>query len=211
MTLRSRCLRRALTLTAVATVALPGVAEAAVLERLTLDTRKNSDTRMAGVKSRAVLAAGRFYVVTVRGTYSEYAAPLWVGRPTCGQPEFRPLFASPSVRNGRVGSDPEFAFALPDAPNVFGRECRLVAAAPQRIEDFQVNTGVRVAGSSWNHPTLLGGVPVKPTKRHQYRYVIQGAGKRVKFRIHDTAPRDNYGRLKISLRKAKAPSVTPAV
>lgn len=108
------------------------------------------------------------------GTYSEYAAPVWNRNRPCGKSHSRPLYRSEVVRNGRVGSDAEFAFALPQARIVKGSYCRLVTAAPQRIREIQVNTGVRIGRSLWKHPTLLGTPPVKPTRSRSYRYVVQG-------------------------------------
>lgn len=203
--------RLPLIMTGLALLAVPSASEAAVLERVTLNTERDSIKRMAGAQSRTVLKRDRTYVLTVSGTYSEYAAPLW-NRATCGKPRARPHYRSEGTRNGRVGSDAEFAFALPKARNVLGKDCRLVTAAPQRIGDFQANTGVRVGRTLWNHPTLLGKPPVKPTRSHSYRYVVQGGGKRIKFRVHDTQPRDNYGKLRITIREraVSAPAIPPA-
>ena len=42
------------------------------------------------------------------------------------------------------------------------------------------------------------------TKGHIYRYPLRGAGKRAGFQLLDDKPKDNYGRLRILVRAAKA-------
>lgn len=210
----SRGIRLPLMLAGLGLVAVPSASEAAALERIRLDTHKEGKMRV--VKSRTVLVTGRSYVLKVRGTYSEYSAPTWARRRFCGKPEFRPQFKSPKVRNGRVGADAEFTFGLPTGNGVRlnGQDCLSIAAAPQRVGDFQVNTGVVVprpgvvTPRKWNHPSLLRAGAPRYSKRHTYRYLVQGAGKRIKLRVHDTAPSDNYGVLRIALYRG--PTAAPA-
>lgn len=215
MKFSARGIRLPLILAGFGLVAVPSASEAAALERIELDTRKAGKMRI--VQSRTVLEAGRSYVLKVRGTYSEYSVPTWTRRQYCGNPEFRPLYKSAGMRNGRVGADPEFTFALPTGklvrPN--GQDCAAVSAAPQRVGDFQVNTGVVVsrpgvvARRKWHHPSLLRAGAPRYSKRHTYRYLVQGAGKRIKLRVHDNAPSDNYGVLRIALYRGPAAAPAP--
>lgn len=218
MRFASRSIKLPLMLAGFGLIAVPSVSSAAAIERIKLDTHKEGKMRV--VKSRTVLVAGRSYVLKVRGTYSEYSFPTWTRRQFCGNPEFRPVYKSAGVRNGRVGADPEFTFALPTGklvrPN--GQDCLSVSEAPQRVGDFQINTGVVVprpnlVSRKWHHPALLRGGSPRYSKRHTYRYLVQGAGKRIRFRVHDTAPSDNYGVLRIAMYRgpAAAPAPTSAV
>lgn len=213
MKLRTKGMKASLVVAAFGALAVPSVSEAAVLERMKLDVR--SEGKMRVVKSRTVLVAGRNYVLKVRGTYSEYSPPTW--KRFCGKSEFRPQFKTAKVRNGRVGADAEFTFALPTVDTgirLNGQDCEAISAAPQRVGDFQVNTGVAiprpgiVTPRKWNHPSLLRAGTPRYSTRHSYRYVVQGAGKRIKLRVHDYAPGDNYGVLRIGLYRG--PAVAPA-
>lgn len=215
MKLRYKGMKVPLIVAAFGGLAVPSVSEAASLERMKLNVR--SEGKMRVVKSRTVLVAGRNYVLKVRGTYSEYSPKTWTR--FCGTPEFRPQFKSPKVLNGRVGADAEYTFALPTVgtgirPN--GQDCDAVSAAPQRVGDFQVNTGVAiprpgvVTPRKWNHPSLLRAGAPRYSTRHTYRYLVQGAGKRIKLRVHDLGPSDNYGVLRIALYRGPATAPAPS-
>jgi len=158
----------------------------------THDVRKNTSTKVVGpVKSRSLLATGKPYVATVKGTWSYYEVKAYR---TCGKPERRPTYRSPSVDNGRVGSDAEFFFADRSA------QCRLRggrALAPGI--QFRISLG-----GAYQRILPLGPALTRPTKGHIYRYPLRGAGKRAGFQLLDNKPKDNYGRLRILVRAAKA-------
>jgi hypothetical protein len=173
---------------------LPAVAASqAPTQRLTLDTYDpGRDWYTKPAVTKRVLTRGRFYVVTARGTFSFYS--LRSGARLCGQPEARPLYRTPRAVNRRAVADPEFFFADPMSFCGRGR-----ARPPRLWTGFQISLGGRYS----EVPRPLGA-PATPSANHSYRYAVRGAGKRAKFRLRDYPTRDNYGRIHLRLRVAKA-------
>jgi hypothetical protein len=167
----------------------PTAAGAALL----FDTHDPGRDRFAGPKrTKERLAAGKPYVLTVRGTFSLYS-PSWVrtkGR--CGRPLRRPIYPSPGVDNGRVGADAEFVFADKR------QQCRLAGGVPYAWAGLQVSTGGRYVELD----ALLQDI-TRPRADHTYRYAVVGRGARLRVRMRDPNTQDNYGRLRFALRRAR--------
>jgi hypothetical protein len=64
---------------------------------------------------------------------------------------------------------------------------------------FQIDTG-----SGFGHREPDGGPFSAPTRSHKYRYVVTGQGAPASFRFLDTPNDDNYGVLKISVKRLKS-------
>jgi hypothetical protein len=138
----------------------------------------------------SVLKKGVRYVARVRGTYSIYTD--WtVG---CGISEPQPIFKSPGTQNGQVMADAEFYFADRAKP------CARRTPSLGRYSGFRIKTKRK-----YTNPVLLGPVPVTARPDHTYRYAVIGAGRRARFqRIPTTHAEDNYGRFRITVRRARA-------
>ncbi len=133
------------------------------------------------------------YVLIARGTASFFDSAAYAQG--CGSfPEPRPIYPSPRRRNGLVGLDPEFIFAEPR----IARRCQ-GDNPPFRVKVFQVSTR-----RAFRHPPLLGPNPTRVAPDHRYRYPLIGAGARPRFRISDPFARDNYGRFRLTVRRARA-------
>ena len=136
-------------------------------------------------------------LLTVRGTLSFYPKAEWLAPPpplaVCGRPEARPRFPSPRGLLGPVGFDAETIFALPTTPE---RCARL--AVPRPWSNFQVAVGTRFV-----HPRRLPARASRPDRPHEYRYHVRGRGRPVRFRLLDSQATDNYGRLRITVRRAR--------
>ncbi len=158
-----------------------------------LDSFDRGRDRYAGpVRFAQRLENGRPYVVAAQGTVSFFSNSAYADN--CGsKPELRPLFASRGRPRGPVGFDPEFIFAEPRARG----QCRQ-PTPPFRSLSFQMS-----AGLAFRHPAPLGSAPEVPTPRHGYAYPLVGRGQRPRFRLYDENTRDNYGRLKVTVRRAR--------
>lgn len=142
------------------------------------------------------IPSGAYYVATVDGSFSYYAAinygvPQRPWKIVCGTPGSSAKYRG-AGGGGRVGFDAEFVFARPWTKN----KC-LKAHLPVRWGNFQMN-----AGEGWHHPMLLGSVPTAPRPGHTYSYAIVGQDRRANFRLRDVYVRDNYGLLNITVRPA---------
>jgi len=149
---------------------------------------------MAGpVTTPNVLKAGRTYRVTVKGTYSAYAAALMRGTTSgwhlCGTPVSVP-------RKSRIsdveGQDAEFIFAEPK-PN--GTFC---PALPFVHRNFVISANG--PSGPFVHVDPVGGDPRQVDADHSYVYEITGTGDRASFAVLDSNTRDNYGTLTIRVR-----------
>ncbi len=181
-------------------VIAPAMSEAAPrggvlrFERLTLDSHEPRDDGAAGpVRTQRRLQRRARYLVTVQGSLSYYPQALWVtppaGQIVCGRPEPRPMYPSPGQPAGPVGFDAETMYALPTRP----AHCnRLDLPTPWR--NFQIATGSR-----FTHPG--SGRRTRPSRAHRYRYRIQGSGRPLRLRLVDSEASDNYGRLKVTVRR----------
>lgn len=197
--------RRFLTAAAVAismgpALTAPAVSEAAAptgvlrFERLTLDSHERRDDGAAGpVRTQRRLQRRARYLVTVQGTLSYYPQALWVappvGQTVCGRPDPHPMFPSPGQPAGPVGFDAETMYALPTRPAHCDR-----LDLPTSWKNFQIATASR-----FTHPG--SGRRTRPNRAHRYRYRIQGSGRPLRLRLVDSEASDNYGRLKVTVRR----------
>lgn len=112
----------------------------------------------------------------------------------CGKPERRPMYRSPGVRNGRVGADVEFIFAEREAhcskwgPQALGAGVSFEMTLARKYKDMDP----------------MGWPMAAPTPEHTYRYALVGQGRRAGFRIREFNMVDNYGRIRILVRRARA-------
>jgi hypothetical protein len=180
-------------------LAVPAGAATGPTAKLTLDSfgalKKHSKTRFVrDVAKTPGLLRGIPYVATVRGTYSGWRREQYTakGAVVCGKPERRPLFPTPGAPNGRVGLDPQFAFATP-----VGGDCTKISL-PASQARFQIN-----AQGKYRYPAPLRPLTA-PSASHAYRYPILGTGAAARFRIPDPFPLDNYGRFVIKVKRATA-------
>jgi hypothetical protein len=190
---------------AFASTAAAAVAPQSSVEHLTLDSYHNWNRNYTPpVSSDNRLAANSHYVATVSGTFSYYASKDYSSHPlapwtiVCGTPNRSSMYPGSLGGYGPVGFDAEFVFSRPWTP----KRCAK-AHLPQRWPNFEANTG-----EGWSHPQILGALPTVPTSDHTYSFAIAGTGARVQFRLRDVWTRDNYGLLKISLRRATSADCT---
>lgn len=181
------------------TVVTGAGAEAPTLKRQTLylDSYERRTKSAGPVSTRRKLERGRWYLVTVSGTFSYFEPALLRGRRYCGRPERRPQRRSRGRSNGRVFADVETLFALPR-----GRRAGSCDALPYHWGNFEMTAGRR-----FSHVEPIGGPRKRPNRRHRYRYLLQGQGRVARFRLRDVYPRDNYGVLTIKVRRATASEV----
>jgi hypothetical protein len=148
------------------------------------------------VDSTARLANNTLYVATVQGAFSYYAAIDYLDPQTpfavmCGTPGTAPLFSS-AGGSGKVSNDAQFILAIPSATTCAG------VVTPRPWFGFQINDH-----AYWTHPSILSTHPLtRPTRTHAYQYALLGRGRRVGFRLADPDTRDDYGALRITLRRA---------
>lgn len=201
-------IRRLTSVTVAATVMAlpliaPGTGEAASreeplrFERLSIDSNERRDDGAAGpIRTERRLQRRARYLVTVQGTLSYYPQPMWLtppaGQVVCGRAETRPMFPSPGQPAGPVGFDAETMFALPTRPAHCGR-----LALPSAWRNFQLAVGRR-----FTHPG--SGRRTRPTRTHRYRYRVSGLGQRLRLRLVDSDTTDNYGRLRVSVRRLRS-------
>ena len=159
-----------------------------------LDAYDRGRDRYAGpLRMAERLERGRPYVAEVRGTASFFIPRLYTDN--CGsRPESRPLFRSLRRPNGAVGFDSEFVFAEPRV----ARQCAQ-PNPPFRTDVFQLSTGL-----AYRHVAPLGRTLTAPRRSHRYAYPLVGRGRPAKFRVVDGNTRDNYGRFRITVRRARA-------
>lgn len=149
-----------------------------------------SDPYAGPVKSQKLLR-GVPYVAKVRGTFSFFERAQFKD-PFCGHTERRPIYPTPHRPNGPVVGDAEFLFA-DTAPNCARRSSPLTATT------FQIATYRR-----YRDLVTMGGQLQAPRRDHVYRYAIIGRGRPARFRLADDFTKDNYGRLRITIRRATA-------
>ena len=140
------------------------------------------DTSVGSVTSQGSLQAGRSYVVTVQGTWSDWGDKL------NGAPEPDAMFpTSGTVRKStQVGLDADTEFARP--PEGSG-------TPPQHWTQLQFS----LDGATWAHVEPVGGPYSKPQPNHLYTYHLTGRGHPLGVRVADTPLTDNYGALRISV------------
>ncbi|HET6508481.1 MAG TPA: hypothetical protein VFG42_16925 [Baekduia sp.] len=152
------------------------------------------------MSSPGSLADNVWYVVTAQGTASFSKPSQWVhpkrrhGRPAvvCGTPEAAPMFPSPYAATGKVGFDPESMFARIAGARKCGKD-----TLPRTTRRFQLS-----GRSRYHHPTPLIGRQSTPTATHAYDYPELGRGGPLQLREIDLPTYDNYGRFKITTRRA---------
>ena len=162
-------------------------------ERLALDTYDPIDDGLVGpVATAAPLAADRFYIATVAGTYSLWSARAWgTSRfPKCGAPELATQYPSPGRPITPSGVDAEF---------VYGRVTSNPTCPPlpqPRPRSFWISTG------SGYDKRVAVGAPTTPSADHAYTYVLRGEGAPAAFILRDNVSHDNSGRLLVFIRPA---------
>lgn len=171
-----------------AILAVPSAAEAKVHW---LDTHEADVKRYIGPLRTEKLDRKDPYVATVRGTFS-FFAPAEYNQRFCGNVEPRPMYKSRKVVNGPVNSDVEYLFARP------GRRCG-DASQPVKAQSFQIAVGAKY--KDYNPFGRAGLTNPHPT--HKYKYALIGKGRRAGFRIAESYAKDNYGRLRIEIRRAR--------
>lgn len=186
-------------------VAAPGAS--AVLstpENLLLDTYLKDEKgsrpgSTAPVTTTEPLAAGGFYVVEAKGTYSRYLRPLMKNETLpklrrCGTPEAAPLFPSPGVlKVAPAGIDPEWAFSYVVA-DTGPSPCPVPVIRP--IGAFQMDLG-----AGFRH-VIADNRGTGPRADHTYTYTVQGSGVPAAFRYADNPLGDNNGLISIRIRPA---------
>lgn len=146
------------------------------------------------------LGADTWYVANVQGTASFSKPSQWLhpkkrhGRTAvvCGTPEASPMFPSPFAATGMVGFDPETMFARITR----ARRCAQ-DPLPRTTRRFQIS-----AAHLYRHPTPLNGRQTVPSADHAYDYAVKGRGGPLLVREVDRPTYDNYGRFKITIRRA---------
>ena len=166
-------------------------------ERLVLDTNESRADGAAGpVRTQRRLQRRARYRVTVQGTFSFYPESMWLTPPTgqvvCGTPESSPMFTLPGQPTGPVGFDAETMFALPTTPAHCDR-----LKLPRPWKNFQM-----AAGGRFTHPG--SGRRTKPSPTHRYSYRIRGLGRPLRLRLIDSEATDNYGMLKVTVRRIRS-------
>jgi hypothetical protein len=141
------------------------------------------------VSTTSAFAAGRYALVVVAGSVSAFQPNLWeapAGFHVCGTPDSQPIFKTPDVTNGKVGTDAEYNFGRP-----FPNRISCPPAFPRHQSLFEMDFG-----DGFKHYEPVAG---KPTGylAHFYAYFIKTQGARVGFREEDSNTTDNYGMYKI--------------
>jgi len=172
---------------------------ALLFERLMLDANERRADGAAGpMHTKRRLRRGARYRVTVQGTLSFYPPAMWMTPPTghviCGTPEPLPMFTLPGQVTGPVGFDAEMMYAVPTGPAHCGR-----LGLPRPWKNFQMAAGRRFA-----HPGA--GRRTRPNSAHRYQYRVRGLGRPLRFRLIDSQATDNYGALKITVRRLRSGS-----
>ncbi len=142
------------------------------------------------IASSTILATGEAWLITARGTYSRWDAGLWAD--LCangGTPEDAPLIASPGTTNGKVGLDPAYVFAYPNAYS----NCQNLPPAPFSNSVFLFSLD---NGATWFFPS-----PIIPHYNldHVYKYVVIGEGQPFQMKQNEVRVDDNYGIVTVEL------------
>lgn len=166
-------------------------------ERLVLDTYESRADGAAGpVRTQRRLQRRARYRVTVQGTFSFYPESIWLMPPTgqvvCGTPEASPMFTLPGQPTGPVGFDAETMYALPTTRAHCDR-----LKLPRPWKNFQM-----AAGGRFTHPG--SGRRTEPSPTHRYSYRIRGLGRPLRLRLIDSEATDNYGMLKVTVRRVRS-------
>ena len=165
-------------------------------QTLFLDFRDPGKDRYAKQVTTKKLRVGLPYVVNVRGTLSFYK---WRTKDVaCGTAEKKPIYRSRRA-NGIVGANAEFVFADK------ARAATVVpgpGTASPKSGSASRSAGAAVLQALADHPDAHAAA------RSRLRLAIMGYGKRAKFRLKDRNTRDNYGRLRLRLRRATATNCT---
>ncbi len=175
--------------TALAMLAVPAAAEA---RTFFFDTHDRTRGSHSGPKLTERLTRGKPYLIEVKGTFSLFGAAEYRQR-LCGAPEPKPQYRSRRSANGPVGADAVFLFA-DLARNCERNRNRL------RFTTFETS----IDGRRYRDLVPAGGAPQGPRPDHTYTFAVVGVGKIVRFRVFDRFPADNYGRLRIRIRPARA-------
>jgi hypothetical protein len=186
--------RPAATLLAVALLTLLAAGPAdAQQQSVLLDSNDPANDGFAGpVETPQPLAAGRFHVVRVAGSFTAFAASYWDdprGR-TCGQPHPSPVTPSPGAEPRPAGQDAETVFGVP-----WDRGCP--ADLPYTYHGFSIDVG-----NDFFDPEPVTGSTSVPTADSAYEYLVTGNDRPARFRIADTQTDDNSGILRIDVRPA---------
>ena len=171
--------------------AVPAAAEAKVYW---LDTYEPNVKRFVGPLRTEKLDRNDPYVATVRGTFSFFAASEY-RNPYCGKVEPRPIYKTRRHRNGPVNSDVEFLFAD------MTRNCsrRLDPSDTVVAQTFQIAVGSKYA----DYDPFGRGELTAPHPSHKYSYALIGTGRKAGFRLRESRGDDNYGRIRIAIRRAR--------
>lgn len=193
-------MKRLILSAAVLSCLIPATAMAASTGSLKLDSFYPwSKPYTPPVSSPFTVAKHVYYVATVSGTFSYYAASRYT-KPenpwpiVCGTAGTSTQYKGSLGGNGPVGLDAAFIFSRPWS----SRNCRK-HHLPIRWPNLQLNDG-----AGWAHPIMLGPWLTAPNSKHTYSYAVSGHGAQIQFRLDDVYTRDNYGLLKIALRPALA-------
>jgi len=176
-------------ITALAMLAVPAAAEA---RTFFFDTHDRSRGAHSGPLKTERLTAGKPYLIEVKGTFSLFGAADYRQK-LCGAPEAQPQYRSRRVANGPVGADAVFLFA--DLLRNCDRNRNRL-----RYTTFETS----IDGRRYRDLVPAGGAPQGPRPDHTYTFAAVGVGKVVRFRVFDRFPADNYGRLRIRIRPARA-------
>lgn len=148
-----------------------------VLETLFLDTRQSL------VSAVSTLASGSEYLITVRGTMSDWNLALDNGTPESDA--IFPTTGGVARISTQVGIDPDTLFAYPSAH----------PQTPGHWTQFEMNLGL-----GFSHVEPVGGPYTTPQTDHVYRYVVAGHNAAPSFRINDSPRTDNYGEYQITIQ-----------
>lgn len=158
-------------------------------EALDLDTRGVDGAPGPTVSTQDVLVTGVRYVVTIAGTYSRWSAATWQDsrfHTSCGEAEH--------TAAGPVGADAEVSFAeVRSLKN--GQSCT-AAPLPSHNGLLLMSTG-----GPFTHSEPAQGFVTQPRADHRYAYLIVGAGAPLSVRLTDAVSSDNYGTLRITVRR----------
>jgi hypothetical protein len=170
---------------------------------LYLDTYNAINTYVGGssgtevvntITTSGVLTAGQPYLITVSGTSSYWAVPVWTGT-TIGSPEPAPMFLSPAVltaSQGDVGFDWEYIFAYPNTSHG-----DFLSGGPVEVYYQGISLD---NGATFQQLTPIAGQVYNP--QHVYQFVVIGQGQNAQARTSDFGPHnDNYGRYKICFQR----------
>jgi murein DD-endopeptidase MepM/ murein hydrolase activator NlpD len=153
--------------------------------------------------STMVLEAGRSYLISIEGTFSNWS-PItwgeWLGdnaEHICwGLADQEPLIPSPGNKTGSVGSDPEYRYAVPIYPG--GCE-----EGPSDSVDPQPSSNVQLSLDGGAVFEKFASTNATFNSRHKYQYLIEGNGQSMIIKIIDPTLGDNYGQLAVSIELYK--------